>query len=388
MPATRARARLAALVLAGGVGASALTSVGQAAQANDPLRASERPPDAVRGNAVTVKAVPVKTGMASPTGFTFDRKGKIWYLERFTGRVRVLNRTTGGQRTFFTITKVNGAGERGALGIALHPRWPAKPFVYAYVTRRDDGRLWNEVLRIRAKRGRGVGFTVLLRSPVRSPENHNGGRILFGPDGKLYAFDGDNARPANSQDRTHNLLGKVLRVNADGSTPRDNPFGNPIWSYGHRNSFGMAFDPFTRRLWETENGPECNDEINRIVRGGNFAWGPHASCGSRRKPKDTNRDGPRPRRMPKELFTQVIGITGAAFCDRCGLGGILHGDLVFGAVNDARIRALDLSRDRTRFSSNPRVLLTAPLPVQSMEVGPRGRIYFSGSGGIYRLAPA
>jgi hypothetical protein len=107
-----------------------------------------------------------------------------------------------------------------------------------------------------------------------------------------------------------------------------------------------------------------------------------------RKPKDTNRDGPRPRRLPKAWFTQTIGVTGAAFCAHCGLGRALRGDLVFGAVNDARIRALDLSRDRTRFSSNPRVLLTAPLPVQSMEVGPRGRIYFSGAGGIYRLARA
>jgi glucose/arabinose dehydrogenase len=341
-----------------------------------------------RGTTAAVKAVPVKTGMASPTGFTFGPKGKIWYLERFTGRVRVLNRATEGERTFFTITKVDGAGERGALGIALHPRFPAKPFVYAYVTRTDDGRLWNELIRIRADQGKGVGFTVLLRSPVGSPTNHNGGRILFGPDGKLFVFDGDNADPSNSQDRSHNLMGKVLRVNPDGSFPRDNPFGNAIWSFGHRNSFGMAFDPVTTRLWETENGPECNDEINLVVRAGNFAWGPHAACGSLRKPKDTNRDGPDPRRLPKEWFAQPIAITGAAFCDRCGLGGILHGDLIYGDVNLSRISAIDLKPDRRGFGSGPRVLLTAPVPVQSMEVGPRGRIYFSGSSGIYRLARA
>lgn len=337
--------------------------------------------------AVTLKAVPVKTGLNGPAAFTFSPKGKIWYLERGTGEVRTLTPTTGADRLFTDITNVDGSGERGALGIALHPRWPQKPFVYVYVTRTDRGTLVNELLRIRAEGGSAAGTKVLFRWAVSGATNHNGGRILFGPDGKLYVVTGDNAAPSTSQQRA-NLRGKVLRINPDGSTPGDNPFGTRIWAYGIRNSFGMAFDPSTRRLWQTENGPSCNDEINRIVKGGNFAWGPNAECSAPISAADTNQDGPLPRLFPKARFASPIGITGAAFCDGCGLGAALQGDLLFGDVNTSRIRAIQLNSARTGFSASPRIVLAAPTAVYSMEVSPKDRIYFSGPTGIYRLARA
>jgi glucose/arabinose dehydrogenase len=376
----------AALAAAVAVGTVALTITPVAASSVGSVGAERSQVHAERGTGVRVVAV--KKGLAGPSGFTFGPKGRIWYLERFSGRVRVLNRTTGFERTFFHISTVNGDGERGALGIALHPNYPAKPFVYVYVTRRQGGRLRNQLIRIRSERGKGVGFKVLLQSPVSSATNHNGGRIAFGPDGKLWVFDGENADPSNSQDRSHNLMGKVLRVNPDGSIPADNPFGSPIWSYGHRNSFGFAFDPRTGRLWETENGPLCNDEINLIVRGGNFAWGPNAECPVSPSPADTNQDGPTPRRFPKRVFASPIGITGAVFCERCGLSNGTEGDLVFGAVNDGVVRALDLNDARSGFDAAPRALVTASTGIHSMETGPGGSIYFSGPDGIYRLAPA
>jgi glucose/arabinose dehydrogenase len=332
-----------------------------------------------------LKAAAVKTGLAGPSAFTFGPNGKIWYLERATGRVRVLDPGTENERNFFRITNVRAEGERGALGIALHPRYPRKPFVYAYATRMQRGRVWNQVLRIRSEGGKGIGFKVLLRTPVGTATNHNGGRILIGPDRKLWIFDGDNANPANAQDRSKNWMGKMLRLNLNGSVPATNPFGNPIWSFGHRNSFGFTFDPRTGRLWQTENGPSCNDEINLIVRGGNFAWGPNWTCSASPTVQDTNRDGPAPRLLPKRRFASPIGITGAAFCERCGLGGSRNGDLLFGAVNDQRIRSLQLNQARTGFDGSVRVLGTVPIRVHSMEVGPDRRIYISGSTGIYRL---
>jgi glucose/arabinose dehydrogenase len=334
-----------------------------------------------------VKVVPVKTGLNVPSGFTFSPDGRIWYLERLTGQVRVLNLKTGTDRLFFDITKVNGSGERGALGIALHPKWPAKPWVYVYATRQGHSGLENQLLRIHAVDGKGAGYRVLFRSPVSSATNHNGGRILFGPDGKLYAIDGENANPANSQDLTGNLMGKILRINADGSIPKTNPFGTRVWAYGIRNSFGFTFDPRTDKLWETENGPECNDEINVIRKGGNFAWGPSESCGSRSAPHDTNRDGPSPRLLPKTWFVDTIGITGAAFCHRCGLGASFAGDLLFGDVNDGILRAAQLNDARTDVASTRQVVAQGT-GLHSMEVAPSGRIYFSGSSGIYRLVPA
>src|SRR5215210_7367825 len=135
---------------------------------------------------------------------------------------------------------------------------------------------------------------------------------------------GDGHNAANAQDRSNNLRGKILRLDLDGTAARGNPYGR-IWSYGHRNSFGFTFDPETNRLWETENGPGCTDEINLIVKGANFGWGPKESC-SLAQPRGTNNSGPRPRHLPKRYFSSPIGITGAAFCERCGIGGV-NGDL-------------------------------------------------------------
>jgi glucose/arabinose dehydrogenase len=335
--------------------------------------------------AAALKAVPVKTGLNGPAGFTFAADGNIWYLERGTGEIRILNRTTGRDHLFWKISNVNGDGERGALGIALHPKWPAQRFVYVYVTRTDHGRLVNELLRIHVENGKLNGWRPLFKWAVSSATNHNGGRILFAPRGRLFIVVGENANPANSQ-RTANLRGKILRINPDGSIPKDNPFGTRIWSFGHRNSFGFDFDPATGRLWETENGPDCNDEINLIHKGANYAWGPHQSCGSLRTPRDTNRDGPTPRILPKAWFVNTIGITGAAFCKGCDLGPGIAGDLVFGDVNTGSIRAIRLNAERTAFAAASRVVFHAATGVYSLETSPDGHIFFSGPTAILRLA--
>ena len=334
-----------------------------------------------------VKVVPVKTGLNGPSGFTFSPAGKIWYLERATGEVRTLNPKTGAGHLFYTITNVDSAGERGALGIALDPSWPTKPFVYVYVTRTWKGALRNLLVRIRDDAGHGTHFRVLLSTPPSVSGYHNGGRIRFGPDRKLYVMVGDGHDSANAQDRTSNFQGKILRLDRDGTAAVGNPYGR-IWSFGHRNSFGFTFDPKTGRLWESENGPECNDEINLIVKGGNFGWGANENC-SGTAPRDTNNSGPKPRHLPKTYFHGPIGITGAAFCISCGLGASVNGDLVFGDVNTSSIRAINMNASRTGFSTASRVLLTTSTGgVHSVEVGPNHRIYFSGPNGIYRLAPA
>jgi glucose/arabinose dehydrogenase len=328
-----------------------------------------------------VRAVRVAKNLASPVGFTFTPTGRLVYLERNTGWMRFRNLQTGIDHRVHRVSKVNFDGERGALGVAVHPGWPAQPFVYVFVTRNTSVGLRNQVLRIKVQNGR-VGVRKLLSVAAGPASNHNGGRILFGPDKRLYVVIGDNAVSANSQDRTGNLRGKILRLNADGSVPANNPFGKRIWAYGIRNSIGFAFDPQNGRLWESENGPSCNDEINRIVRGGNHGWGPSESC------PNTNNSGPTPRILPKYTFVSTVGLTGLAFCDACGLGAGFDGDLLVGAVNDGIIRRFDLNAGRTGFDAGPLLVLDRPGPVLSLEVAPNGRIYFSDFGAIYRLAPA
>ena len=188
---------------------------------------------------------------------------------------------------------------------------------------------------------------------MNSATNHNGGRILFGPDGNLWIVTGENAEPRFSQQRA-NLRGKILRIKPDGSVPNTNPFGTRVYATGIRNSFGMAFDPETDRLWETENGPGCNDEINLIRRGGNFAWGPHQSCGSRPAPRDTNRDGAN-RVLPEEWF---VSTHRASRARRSATAAVwappAHGDLFYGDVNTARSVRVRAERGADRHRRQPR----------------------------------
>ena len=333
-----------------------------------------------------------------PVGFTFTPSGRIVYLERATGELRLLDPRSGRDRLWHTITGVNADGERGALGVALHPLWPRMPFAYVYVSRTPTGgALQNQLMRLRIRDGKAVEREVLLTSPIGSRANHNGGRVAFGPDRKLYVVIGDGGEdPDTAQTLTDEPRGKILRLNPDGSVPASNPFGSPAWSFGHRNSIGFAFDPVTGRLWESENGPECNDELNRVVEGGNFAWGPTQACGSPALPDDTNRDGPDPKRLPRFTFADTVAITGVAFCDGCGLGASYEGDLFMGCANgtckDTVGPVMHAAFDAGRWSlaAPPgQVLLTNyDGPVYSMEVAPTGRIYFSDGRGIYRLAPA
>ena len=330
-----------------------------------------------------IRANRVAGGLNVPAAFTFTPKGTIVYLERGTCEVRFLNPETGFDRRFFRIRGVNGSGERGALGVALHPKWPKQPFVYVYVTRRAGGSLRNQIVRIRARGDVGRGLTTIVSTPASSSPYHNGGRIAFGPDGKLFAIVGDGHQARNAQDLRANLRGKILRMNPDGSAPRSNPMiggrRTRVFAYGIRNSFGFTFDPATGRLWETENGPECNDEINLVRRGGNYAWGPSEAC------PDTNQDGPAPRRLPKVTFPSPIGITGATFCDGCRLGRMRDGDLFFGACCARGLQRIALNAHRNDVVGNPVSVLGNT--VYSMETAPNGRIFFSDTHAIYRLVP-
>jgi quinoprotein glucose dehydrogenase len=329
-----------------------------------------------------IEAREVVGGLDQPVAFTFGPDGRIWYVEKTTGEIRTVDLDGGDDRLFATVGGVNGEGERGMLGIALHPGYPDEPFVYVYATRTDEGSLRNQILRYEDRNGNGADQTVIFSSPASSSPYHNGGRIAFGPDGMLYAIVGDGHDAANAQDRSGNDRGKIIRITPEGAVPNTNPFGNRIWAYGIRNSFGFAFDPETGRLWESENGPSCNDEVNRIRKGRNYGWGPSATCDGT-SPGNTNRDGPDPIR-PKTFYESPIGITGMAFCDRCGLGGRSNGAAFHGAVNDGRVTRLVLNGRRTGIER--RVLVyDHPSATLSFEVAPNGRLYFSDFDGIYRL---
>jgi glucose/arabinose dehydrogenase len=334
------------------------------------------------GSALAASARPLSNSqIAWPAAFTVTPDGsRILYGERFTGRIRRLNPTTGTSTPFFRVPHVASGGEYGLLGLALRPSYPSDRRVWAFVSRKVSARVKNQLLRVNAD---GSGFTVLRRFPAA--KHHNGGRIMFGPDGKLYIVIGENESRVRAQSLS-SPVGKMLRLNPDGTVPSDNPrAGSPIIAYGIRNSFGFTFDPQGGRLWETDNGPECNDEINLVarLRLENFGWGPSETCSSPPPaPQNTNQDGPSPV-MPKLYFATPPALTGAAFCNLCGLSS--KGQLFFGDYNQGVIHRATLTAARTAIVSQA-PFYAHPAPVLSVETPlDGGPIYFSTQRNIFRL---
>jgi glucose/arabinose dehydrogenase len=331
-------------------------------------------------------AIPVITGVDWPTSFfVTPDQGGIWYSERFTAEIHRRNLHTNNDVLVYTVPDVVTAGEQGLLGVALPPDYPTSSFVYAYATRQVGGVARNQVLKITISGGVGVASQVIFDAGAGS--FHNGGRIAFGPDGMLYIVEGENGTPANAQNLSAtNKPGKIHRITPDGGVPADNPIaGNTIWAFGIRNSFGFGFDPTNNQLWATDNGPECNDEVDRIVKGGNYSWGPNETCsGPLVAPDNTNQDGPAPQRKPKHFYAGTIGITGLAFCSSCGAGPGSDGALLVGASNNGHIRRLTLDAARANVTAEA-LLFDHTGPVLSVESRPGQPVYFSDTSAIYLL---
>ncbi|WP_396135316.1 PQQ-dependent sugar dehydrogenase [Amycolatopsis sp. A133] len=209
----------------------------------------------------------VATETDLPWGLTTLPDGQVLYGRRDAFEVVRLDPATGAKTVAGRMPNVAGTdGEGGVLGLAVATDFAADPWLYVMHTSSTD----NRVVRIRYSGGVLTGSPQVLLTGIPRNKYHNGGRLRFGPDGKLYISAGDGQNSEWAQDLTI-LAGKVLRINRDGSIPSDNPFGTPVWSYGHRNPQGLAFDS-QGRLWEQEFGNNVMDETNLIVRGGNYGW--------------------------------------------------------------------------------------------------------------------
>lgn len=167
------------------------------------------------------------------------------------------------------IEDVNQIGEGGLLGLTLHPKFNENNFLYLYKTTRSGNQNINVVERYVFK-DESLSEKRVIVNNIPGASTHNGGRIDFGPDGFLYITTGDAQNTSLSQN-TNSLAGKILRVTEDGSIPTDNLFNNAVFSYGHRNPQGIAWDA-DGNLWETEHGPSTKDELNLIEKGKNYGW--------------------------------------------------------------------------------------------------------------------
>jgi glucose/arabinose dehydrogenase len=224
----------------------------------------------------------VAGGLVEPTAMEFAPDGRLFVAEQ-RGTLRVVQ--AGGKlATFLNISGgVDSAGERGLLGVTVDPGFSTNHYVYLYYTQRATGTTpaHNRVIRVTARGDRAIPGSkklILRLDNLSSATNHNGGAIHFGKDGKLYVAVGDNARDGNAQS-LRNLKGKMLRINKDGTIPRDNPFYNratgknrAIWALGLRNPFSFAIQPRTGKMFINDVGEQTWEEINGGAAGANYGW--------------------------------------------------------------------------------------------------------------------
>src|SRR5438067_9132418 len=213
----------------------------------------------------------------SPTAMAFAPDGRLFVCQQ-GGQLRVIKNGSLLSTPFVSLT-VDSSGERGLLGIAFDPNFATNHYLYVYYTVATSP-IHNRVSRFTAAGDIAAPdshVVILELNNLSSATNHNGGAIHFGPDGKLYIAVGENANGANSQTLA-NLLGKVLRINSDGTIPTNNPFFNTagarkeIWALGLRNPFTFAFQPGTGRLFINDVGQSTWEEINDGVAGSNYGW--------------------------------------------------------------------------------------------------------------------
>ena len=235
------------------------------------------PPGMLTQSTAGMEVGVVAGGLETPWAIAFSADGRIFVTER-PGRVRII-KDGKLQKEPWMILDAYEVGEAGLMGLALDPEFSRNRFVHAAYTYRDSsGRLKNRLARLRDDPATGNGvMDKILVDGVAGSNNHNGGRVKFGPDGKLYWTTGDAQNTRLSQN-VSSLNGKILRLNPDGTIPSDNHSDkSPVYSYGHRNPQGLAWQPGTGRLYATEHGPSgfqgcCMDEVNLIEAGKNYGW--------------------------------------------------------------------------------------------------------------------
>jgi glucose/arabinose dehydrogenase len=326
----------------------------------------------------------VLTGLEVPWSLNFAPDGRLFVTER-PGRVRIV--TLGGASELaLSLDGVFAQGEAGLLGLALDPEFAQNHFVYLYYSASVPGGGVNRVVRYREVNSR-LGERLVLLDNIPAAQIHDGGRLRFGPDGLLYASAGDAADANNAQD-VASLAGKILRLNRDGTTPRDNRFSSPVFTYGHRNPQGFDWHPTSGEIWESEHGNNGNDEVNAIRTGLNFGW-PRIEGASTMSGMEA----------PITFFSPSIAPSGASF---------YRGQRVPQFVNNffvATLRGMHLLRltvdpSARRVTAQERLLEGTFGRLRDVVSGPDGYLYFctnnrdgrgnpmSGDDRVLRIVPA
>ena len=362
-------------------------------------------------------------GLSQPTGMRFFGSNEGFVIERASGQVQFFNAPGAIASTALTLN-VQSDGERGLLGIALDPGFKAaNPYVYLYYSGTSASGDWtgNQLAKYQWNSGTqtltATGITRTISTPAGFPvvSFHNGGPLVFGSDGNLYGITGDLNRQGVEQNNTATTasaqVGGVYRLNTNLTPATGNPFGGSFaqwYSYGVRNSFGLAVDPVTHNLWDTENGPDHFDEINLIQKGMNGGWnqiqGPDSSHNALNMLPGVNGGPGAFYSDPKFSFFETIAPTSIQFLYGSAWGPSYNDAVVVGDDKTGQLYLLRLNANRTGFVLTGDLAdLVANTPheanslafghkfgtITDLELGPDGALYVTSltDGKVYRIAP-
>ena len=317
----------------------------------------------------------VAQNLEIPWAMAFAPDGRMFVTER-PGRVRIFQNGQVLAAPALVLTDVAAVGEGGLLGIAVHPDFANNHFVFlAYTARLAGGSRETRVVRYREV-GNTLGEPAVILDRVGAADIHDGARVRFGPDRKLYVTMGDTAVPPTAQD-LGTLTGKILRINDDGSVPGDNPFaGSPIFSYGHRNPQGLDWHPVTGEPWGSEHGQTGNDEINRLQPGRNYGW-PVIEADQTRAGMET----------PIAFFSPSIAPSGASFYTGTAMAGFRQNLFVGALAGQHLLRVRFDPNDPNRIAATERLLAGRFGRIRDVVNGPDGSLYLCTSNRDGRNTP-
>ncbi len=329
----------------------------------------------------------VKGKLERPWSLNFAPDGRLLFTGRYSGKLSSLDLKSGQVRVLGQLgDSFRPDGEGGMLGMELDPTFATTGRVYiCYSYFKDnvrDGDTKRNRLSSFTLTDKGLTAEKFLIDDMPGWWNHNGCRVILGPDGMLYASMGDAASdPARAQD-LNSKAGKIHRVTKDGGIPSDNPFPNSsVWALGSRNAQGLTFQPGTNVLWETEHGPDTDDELNVIKKGQNYGW---PMCRGT-NPCDVPNYQPAVRSYKPN---ETIAISDMAFYSADAFPA-WKGDLFFVALKTGRLYRLELDGERVK--SEEILIDNTYGRLRDVTVGPDGFLYFSTDSGedssIYRLRP-
>lgn len=336
----------------------------------------------------TIKVETVATGLSHPWGLAFLPDGRMLVTER-SGTLRLVSKDGKLSPPLSGVPKVVAMGQGGLLDVAIDPDFKSNNLVYFTYSEPGEGGASTAVARGKLGESGLDGVEVIFRQePKVQGGNHFGSRLVFAPDGKLFVTLGERFTFTPAQDLT-NDLGKIVRINPDGSVPKDNPFvgrtdARPeIWSYGHRNPQGAAIHPETGKLWETEFGPRGGDELNIPQPGANYGW-PVVSWGAHY----TGEDIPDPPTHPEFAdaiyhWNPVISPSGITFYTADAIPAWKGNLLIAGLSEQAIVR---LTLDGEKVVDEERIPMGAR--IRDVVQGPDGAVYAltdEGNGEILRL---